>query len=74
MMLDEKWLPRFPHFEATPADFLSWEQSRVFDQVAALVGVAFNLTGDDRPECIRAETGNIHLQTNCPIDKPASVL
>jgi hypothetical protein len=41
---------------------------------SGLVGVAFNLTGDDRPECIRAETGNIHLQTNCPIDKPASVL
>ena len=23
MMMDEKWLPRFPHFEATPKDFLS---------------------------------------------------
>src|SRR3989442_1613954 len=53
MMLDEKWLPRFPHFEATPTDFLSWrEQSRSFDQIAAFVGVAFNLTSDDRSERI----------------------
>ena len=53
MILDEKWLPRFPHFEATPADFLSWrEQSRAFDRIAAFEDVAFNLTGDDRPERI----------------------
>ncbi|HWF48901.1 MAG TPA: ABC transporter permease [Bryobacteraceae bacterium] len=53
MMLDEKWLPRFPHFEATPGDFLSWrEQSRAFEGIAAFVGVAFNLTGGDRPERI----------------------
>ena len=33
MMLDEKWMPRFPHFEATPRDFLAWrEQSQSFDQ------------------------------------------
>lgn len=53
MMLDEKWLPRFPHFEATPRDFLSWrEQSRAFEGIAAFVGVAFNLTDGDRPERI----------------------
>ena len=34
MMLDEKWMPRFPHFEATPHDFLAWrEQSHSFDQL-----------------------------------------
>ena len=31
MMLDEKWLPRFSHFEAPPQDFLAWrEQSQSF--------------------------------------------
>jgi predicted permease len=53
MMLDEKWLPRFAHFEATPKDFLSWqEQSRAFQQIAAFVPAAFNLTGEERPERI----------------------
>ena len=53
MMLDEKWLPRFPHFEGTPKDFLSWrEQSRAFDKIAAFVGVAFNVTSEDQPEQI----------------------
>ena len=53
MMLDEKWLTRFPHFEASAKDFLSWqEQSSPFSQLAAFVGMAFNLTGDDRPERI----------------------
>src|SRR5712692_8302455 len=53
MMVDEKWLPRFPHFEASPTDFLSWrEQSRAFDQIGAFVGVGFNLTSGDRPERI----------------------
>jgi predicted permease len=53
MMLDEKWLPRFPHFEATPGDFLSWQQQNgAFSQMAAFAGAAFNLTGDDRPERI----------------------
>ena len=53
MMMDEKWLPRFPHFEATPKDFLSWqEQNSSFGQMAAFAGVAFNLTDADRPERI----------------------
>ena len=26
MMFDEKWMPRFPHFEATPRDFLAWRE------------------------------------------------
>lgn len=53
MMLDEKWLPRFPHFEATSKDFLSWrEQSHAFGQIAAFDGAAFNLTAEDRPERI----------------------
>ncbi|SPE35609.1 Macrolide transporter ATP-binding /permease protein [Candidatus Sulfopaludibacter sp. SbA3] len=53
MILDEKWLPRFPHFEATPTDFLSWrEQSHSFEQVAAFLDIAFNVTGENGPERI----------------------
>jgi putative ABC transport system permease protein len=62
MMLDEKWLPRFPHFEATPKDFLSWrEQSRAFDKIAAFEGVEFNLTGEDRPERISGSRVSANL-------------
>lgn len=51
VMLEEKWLPRFPRFEASPLDFLSWqEQSTAFSDLAAFKGMAFNLTSDDRPE------------------------
>jgi len=51
MMLDEKWLPRFSHFEATPKDFLAWrEQSQAFDQLGAFVSIAFNLSGGGRSE------------------------
>ena len=53
MMLDEKWMPRFPHFEATPHDFLAWrEQSQSFDQLGAFVTMAFNLSEGDRSERI----------------------
>ena len=51
VMLEEKWLPRFPRFEASPLDFLSWrEQTTAFTELAAFKPHAFNLTGDDRPE------------------------
>ncbi|HZP04531.1 MAG TPA: ABC transporter permease [Terracidiphilus sp.] len=51
MMLDEKWLPRFSHFEATPKDFLAWrEQSQAFDQLGAFASIAFNLSGSGRSE------------------------
>src|SRR5438094_9065427 len=63
MMLDEKWLPRFPHFEATPQDFLSWqEQNSSFDQMAAFAGIAFKLTDAGRPERISAA----RLSANLP--------
>jgi predicted permease len=53
MVLDEKWMPRFPHFEATPHDFLAWrEQSQSFDQLGAFVTMAFNLSEGDRSERI----------------------
>lgn len=51
MMLNERWLPRFSHFEATPKDFLAWrEQSQAFDQLGAFVSMAFNFSGGDRSE------------------------
>ncbi len=53
MMLDERWLPRFPHFEGTLEHFVAWhEQSSSFDQLVAFAGAAFNLTSDDLPERI----------------------
>ena len=64
MMLDEKWLPRFPHFEATPKDFLSWqEQNSSFGQMAAFASVAFNLTDGDRPERISGVCVSANLRT-----------
>src|SRR5215831_20665001 len=36
VMLDEKWQPRFQHFEATPAHFEEWKkQNRTLVDVAA---------------------------------------
>jgi putative ABC transport system permease protein len=53
MMLDEKWLPRFSHFEATPQDFLAWrQQSQSFDQLGAFLNMAFNFSEGDRSELI----------------------
>ena len=62
MMLDEKWLPRFSHFEATPQDFLAWrEQSQSFDQIDAFVNMAFNLSRGDRSERISGERVTANL-------------
>jgi predicted permease len=53
MMLDERLLPRFEHFEASPLDVLGWrEKGRAFESIAAYVGVAFNRTGAEGPERI----------------------
>jgi putative ABC transport system permease protein len=53
MMLEERWLPRFPSFEATPEDFRAWrEQSRAFEQLAAFAPAGFTLTGEGWPERI----------------------
>jgi predicted permease len=63
MMLDEKWMPRFSHFEATPQDFLAWrEQSRSFDQLGAFVNMAFNLSEGDRSERI----SGVRVTANLP--------
>jgi MacB-like periplasmic core domain len=53
MMLEDRWLPRFPSFETRPEHFQAWrEQSRGFEQLAAFAPGAFNLTADGRPERI----------------------
>jgi len=53
MMLEDRWLPRFPSFETIPEQFQAWrEQSRGFEQLAAFAPVAFNLTADGQPERI----------------------
>jgi predicted permease len=53
MMLDERLLPRFEHFEASPLDVLAWrEKGRAFENIAAYVGIAFNRYGDEGPERI----------------------
>ena len=53
MMLEDRWLPRFPSFEATPQEFRGWrEQSRAFEQLAAFATAGFTITGDGRPERI----------------------
>jgi hypothetical protein len=45
VMIEEKWPPRFPRFEASPQDFLSWKAERQsFSDIAAYRPVAFNLT------------------------------
>jgi predicted permease len=63
MMLDEKWMPRFPHFEATPHDFLAWrEQSQSFDQLGAFVTMAFNLSEGDRSERV----SGVRVTANLP--------
>lgn len=53
MMLEDRWLPRFPSFEATPQEFQAWRaQSRAFEQLAAFAPAGFTITGDGRPERI----------------------
>src|SRR5215472_9969232 len=51
MRLDEKNLPRMPHFSVAPANLLSWqEQGTSFEQIAAYTGWEVGLTGIGVPE------------------------
>ena len=53
VMLENKWLPRFPRFEASPLDFLTWkEQCQSYSDIAAIRHLIFNLTEGDLPERI----------------------
>jgi len=63
VMLEEKWLPRFPRFEASPQDFLSWkEECRSYSNVAAFRFLFFNLTEGDLPERI----AGVRVSANLP--------
>ena len=63
VMLEEKWLPRFPRFEASPLDFLSWkEECQSFSDMAAFRPLFFNLSDGDLPERI---TG-VRVTANLP--------
>jgi putative ABC transport system permease protein len=51
VMLEERWLPRFPRFEATALDFLTWrEECRSYRDIAAFRPGFFNLTEGDLSE------------------------
>ena len=53
VMLEDKWLPRFPRFEASPLDFLSWkEECKSYTDIAAFRPLFFNLSEGDLPERI----------------------
>jgi putative ABC transport system permease protein len=53
MMLEDRWLPRFPSFETTPQEFRAWQdQSHAFEQLAAFAPMGFTLTGAGLPERI----------------------
>ena len=53
VMLENKWVPRFPRFEASPLDFLSWkEECQSYSDIAAFRFLFFNLSEGDLPERI----------------------
>ena len=53
VMLEKTWLPRFPRFEASPLDFLSWkEECQSYSDIAAFRFLFFNLSEGDLPERI----------------------
>jgi predicted permease len=61
-MLDNKWLPRFPRFEASPLDFVTWkEECRSYSDIAAFRFLFFNLSEGDLPERIAGVRVNANL-------------
>ena len=52
VMLEERFMPRFPRFEATIADFAAWQQQATsFTGIAAFRNFDASIAGDDdRPE------------------------
>lgn len=62
VMLEEKWLPRFPRFETSPLDFLSWKaECQSYADMAAFAPVFFNLNEADLPERIAGARVNANL-------------
>src|SRR6185503_1132905 len=51
VMLEERFMPRFPRFEATVSDFVAWQQQATsFSGLAAWRNFDASITGGDRPE------------------------
>jgi putative ABC transport system permease protein len=73
VMLEEKWLPRFPRFEASPLDYLTWkEECRSYSDIAAFRPLFFNLSEGDLPERIPG----MRVTANLPellVSRPSSV-
>jgi putative ABC transport system permease protein len=63
VMLEEKWLPRFPRFQASPLDYLSWkDECRSYSDIAAFRPLFFNLTDGDLPERV----AGVRVTANLP--------
>ncbi len=62
VMLENQWLPRFPRFEASPLDFLSWkEECQSYSDIAAFRFLFVNLSEGDLPERIAGIRVNANL-------------
>jgi predicted permease len=56
MVVHETKLPQVPEFSVAPANYIDWRtQATSFEQLAALNGTAFNLTGNGEPMRVPAE-------------------
>ncbi len=63
MMLEEKWLPRFPRFEASPLDFMDWKKEcQSYSDIAAFRFLFFNLSDGDVPDRI----AGVRVTANLP--------
>src|SRR5262249_9894567 len=64
VFVEEKWLPRFSEFEATPAHFMAWQQqTRTLSGVAAFASSSYTLTGGDEPERLAGTRVSANLPT-----------
>jgi len=60
--LEEKWLPRFTRFEATPGHVQEWKRNnRSFSEIAAFANAGYNLTGSDTPERLQGARVNANV-------------
>ncbi len=63
VMLEDKWLPRFPRFEASPLDFMTCkEECQSYSDIAAFRFLFFNLSEGDLPERI----AGVRVTANLP--------
>ena len=71
VVIRETKLPQFPEFSVSPGNFLDWQrQTTVFEQIAALSGVSYNLIGSGEPERLRGSRVTANLFSTLGV-KPA---